>query len=590
MARMLRWMVLMASGFLALVGGAPLGTGLGASQSGGPQVKAWLSNGVVKLGGAVELFVEVEGAREAKITGLPQADGLKVEPPGAPSREQFTQISGGRMVSRTTIKWRLVIRPQTTGDFTVPAVRLTVDGREVLAGERGMALKVVKDLAGEELGFFEIIDPPRRVYEGEPFTIDLRFGWDAGLAVTALQLFLPWWGELPGTLEVEEGPRSPAATWHNFAVNRRYKVAVEELPYEERDGRDVRPFRLRRRYIATRSGDLGLPGSTLEFSQLIERARGFGGRDRVEDFYVHLPSLTLSVLPIPEEGRPFEWTGAVGALVASRRVDRRDVDVGDSIKLTVSWMGEGNLEFFEPPDLSREAAFSDFRVLGSEDVYRTDERRVVYDLVPISPEVTEIPPVPLWTFNSSTERYELVETDPVPIRVRALESAHGLDDLESGFGGTVDVRDVHTEPVTEAGPPRPGVALTTSSLFAVPLFWGLARIFVRRRGAPDAPVERRRRAAYRNLKRALSRAKSASDQARAVHVFLAARTREPEQAWVGRSPADWSGPQGTLSEAGGRRLTELLAELDERAYAGDDAPAERGPLLTTARSLIAGGL
>ena len=31
----------------------------------------------------------------------------------------------------------------------------------------------------------------------------------------------------------------------------------------------------------------------------------------------------------------------------------RDVDAGDSIKLSVEWSGDGNLDFFDPPDLAR---------------------------------------------------------------------------------------------------------------------------------------------------------------------------------------------------------------------------------------------
>ena len=70
-----------------------------------------------------------------------------------------------------------------------------------------------------------------------------------------------------------------------------------------------------------------------------------------------------------------------------------------------------------------------------------------------------------------------------------------------------------------------------------PVLWLLARVLVRRRGDPAAPVERRRRAARRRLARELKRTASAGEQTRAVVRFLSARTRDADQAWLGRSLA-----------------------------------------------------
>jgi hypothetical protein len=51
---------------------------------------------------------------------------------------------------------------------------------------------------------------------------------------------------------------------------------------------------------------------------------------------------------------------------------------------------------------------------------------------------------------------------------------------------------------------------------------------------PGAPLERRRRRARRKLARALAVAAGPADELRALATFLAERTREPEEAWIGR--------------------------------------------------------
>ena len=99
--------------------------------------------------------------------------------------------------------------------------------------------------------------------------------------------------------------------------------------------------------------DYELPGGlalTLYDLGLVEQGDDF--RDRV-----------LAIAPTSEIAYEIDMRRAVSAgdeqasLEAARRVDRRDVDEGDPIALTVSWFGDANLEFFEPPDLSRLDAF-----------------------------------------------------------------------------------------------------------------------------------------------------------------------------------------------------------------------------------------
>lgn len=554
-----------------------------------PKVSALLSSGVVKFGATAQLNVEVEGARSARILAVPEVDGLKISPPGRPSSSQFVQIINGRQFRRSTLSWSLSVRPTRTGDFTIPPLRVAADGREYTTTE--LVLTVVKDMRGERLGYFEIVDPPTRIYEGQPFTIDLRMGWDLELPISRANLFLPWWGQLPGTLKLSQGPRNPAGNWLELTVNRRTKVQVQELAPITRAGREFAVLRLRRRYLASRPGTLELPASTFEFAQRGGQ-RDIFGNSNLERYYVDLPGIRIDVRPVPEAGRPLEWTGAVGALEASRRIDRRDVDVGDSIKLTVSWTGDGNLEFFDPPEPARLDAFAGFRVLGTEDEYRGEERRVTYDLVPVSPELTEIPPLPLWTFDPVLEAYRKIETEPVPIRVRALEGSEGLDDEEDRGGLALDIRDVKTRP---AGPPlrRPGARWVAMALLGVPALWLLARILVRRRGDPAAPVERRRRAARRRLARDLKRSANAGEQTRALVRFLSARTRDPDQAWLGRSHAEWrEGDEGraVLDMEAAHEMDALRADLDESSYAGTDAAVDSGRILRTADRLLRGGL
>jgi hypothetical protein len=561
-----------------------------AAQS-GPVPVARLSTGVAKLGGAVTLQIEIEGARSASILEVPEVEGLSISQPGRPSRNEFRSVVNGRVTRRSSLRWTLEVRPREAGDFVIPPIPLEVDGRRTATRE--LPLRVVKDLRGEDLGFFEIVDAPQAVFEGQPFTVDLRMGWEATLSIERADLRLPWWGNQPGMLEVEGAARNVRSKWLNFGLNGgRGQVQVEELPQETRAGRRYRCFRLRRNFIPSRDGPLEFSVSVLEFASISQR--GFL-QNSYESYYALLPAFELNVKTIPEEGRPFDWTGAVGLIEAGRRVDRRDVDVGESIKLAVSWTGPGNLEFFDAPDPARLDSFAGFRVLGTEDEFRGDERRVTYDLVPTSPEVDEIPGLPLWIFDPLLEVYREIETEPVSIRVRPLAEGVGLgleEEQARGDGVLIDIRDLHLTPAGDEDLTRPGAGRVVGAFFAIGLIWFVGRKYVRRRGDPDSIEARRRRAAARALRRGLKAASSARGQAEVFQGFLAARTGEAQQAWLGRDARRWSADAdgAQLDPALASELGDLLAQLDQRTWAGDGRPLEISVLVSLSDRLMKGGL
>ena len=155
----------------------------------------------------------------------------------------------------------------------------------------------------------------------------------------------------------------------------------------------------------------------------------------------------------------------------------------------------------------------------------------------------------------------------------------------------VDIRDLHTQPAAGGDGTLIGGAVLLWSGLSLPLAWLFARTAVRRKGDPNAPLERRRRRALRSLGRELGSATQASAQALALARFLAARTREPDHAWVGRDPREWvTSGGGVLADDALTALEAITAELDEKAWAGGDEPLEATRVRRVASTLLGGGL
>ncbi len=450
---------------------------------------------------------------------------------------------------------------------------------------------MVEDLQGEQLGKLEI-HAPSTVIEGQPFTVELVFGWDTRLDVNHANLSLPWYGELGGVVELDPPvPEAGTRLIDGVMINNDGKYRAEALPNAklEQQG-EFTQYRIRRRFLASRAGKLEFATSHLEFGKV---RQDFLIQRESKLYYKRFPDFAIDVIGLPEQGRPLDFSGAVGVLHASARADRTDVDVGDSIKLNVEWTGDGNLEFFTPPELDRLDAFEGFRVFGKTERKTAERRMLTYDIAPTSDKLKQIPPVPLSVFDPRQNAYVTITTQPVPIRVRPLKHATTLSEEGTSASGALDIQDIQTEPAETRAPLVPSAGLVWSVLALCSGGWLGARTLVRRHGDPSSPVQRARRRARRVLLRDLGRARKASEQSLALHRFLAARSGERAEAWVGRDLEAWreSRPEDRrpgLEEA--RALADLERGLDERIWAGADTPLEDARIRAVADRLLKGGL
>ncbi len=561
-----------------------------AAQGGGDAtVKVQLSTGVARPGERVVLSIVVENARAVRVTSVPTVEGLVIDPPEGPSTGRYTTIVNRRVTERIETTYRCAIRGAAEGQFEIPPFELSVDGATVRT--RPVTLKILRDMRGENVGFFQITPSSNKVVEGQPFTLELRFGWDRSTGSNYADLSLPWWGTLRGALELDM--EQPPKESGRVLVNGEIQVPVEQVASTA--GSDRVEFRMLRSFLPTRAGKLDFPTSFMEFGRSSDR--GFFGARKLSNFFVRAEPFELDVVPLPREGQPYDYSGAVGSLDALATPDTRDVLVGDSIKLTVDWTGSGNLEFFEAPDLSLLDAFGDFRVYGTNEEKSFGRRRVVYDIAPISADVDAIPPVPLSVFDLESEAYITLETDAIPIRVRALEHAASLEgDAEPGESFTRDIVDIDARALGRVPPPDANAGvLSDRMLFAgtgfVLVGWLVVRTAVRRRvGDPAGPLERRRRRARRKLAQRLR----GEDDPKAVLAsftsYLAARTREADEAWTGRDVTSWRREHGgASSEATGDELADLLARLEAAVYGGG-ARVEKDEVLRAADRLARTGL
>ncbi|MCA9750592.1 MAG: protein BatD, partial [Gemmatimonadetes bacterium] len=145
--------------------------------------------------------------------------------------------------------------------------------------------------------------------------------------------------------------------------------------------------------------------------------------------------VAVKVRPLPTEGKPADFSGAVGRFQLTATTDRTESKAGEPITLTVKLSGEGNVKVVPTPDLDDWPGFKIYESSSNEKSYARDgkiqgEKTWEWVLVPSSGTASEIPAIEISTFDPTRDAYVRLHTDPIPLDVEAT----ALDDVLAGGG------------------------------------------------------------------------------------------------------------------------------------------------------------
>lgn len=546
----------------------------------------------LRLGDAARVILRIEGrtANPREIV-LPEVDGvtLAISPP---SRSSQTFYDGRTLTERVGIQYAIEIRPQREGVFVVPPFAVFTGTREQMTPE--LRVEARKDLRGEELGYLDVAVERRRVYVHEPVRLRVEFGVQQGLRIVEdvyqmqhryldIEVQAPWLDKFPAGEPIELP--QPSGDRQLLILNRTLAYAAADTV--QRGGAEWRRFVVERAFLPTRLGKVELSAPMLRTHVVLREGQRdlFGGaRGRQTDnLYSYGKPIELEVLPIPEQGRPDPFYGAVGRFTLEATADRTDLKVGESVQLTLTVRGTGNLEFLAFPEL---ADLPGFHKLGRKDDARSPERAAVtYDLTPLAANVESIPAI-TWNYFDTTpgvEKFVTVTTPPIPLRVAPLPAGEALAPLPETAPQPVQpgVDDIYDLPDL-SGPsiePRPvptwlaWLAVGLPLLLVVAARWGWSW-WARRRG--DA-VGARVRAAARNFERAVADGREPSE---ALAEYLADRLDVSAAAVIAPDLADRlraAGMPSADADAAARCIDQGVAAK----YGGG-----RGPEAAAVRELV----
>lgn len=133
----------------------------------------------------------------------------------------------------------------------------------------------------------------------------------------------------------------------------------------------------------------------------------------------------LTILPLPEAGRPANFGGAVGSFTASLSADKQALDVNTPLNLQISFEGIGNFPAIEDPKLNLPAEFEVYEsTVNFKDSVPHGMRRPIANkktfnsvVIPRKPGSYVIPGLEFSYFDPSKKSYQKIKTNDIKVEV-----------------------------------------------------------------------------------------------------------------------------------------------------------------------------
>jgi len=377
-------------------------------------ISASVDKNAVAMNGQLILQVEVSGG----VSNVPN--------PSIPKIEGFTSYSSGRSQSvsivngkvSSSVTFTYVLIPQAEGKHTIPAITINHAGQnystapidiEVLSSggrsSQSQPSEPAPQVAHEARGdiFFTASTDKNKAYVNEQVTLTVSI-----------------FNRVNILSQPEYIPPVCTGFWsEDLPPQRNYRTTI--------DGREYNVVELKTALFPTSPGKYTIGKAQLRCtiedrsSNTDDFFRGFFSAGK--DVALETKPVIITVMPLPDMGKPSGFKGAVGQFRISSKVDKKEITTDDAVSLTVDVAGEGNVKAISEPVLSKLDNFRKYDTISSFNLSKTNYRvqgSKSYTTV-LSPVVSGslvVPPVEFSYFDPAEKNYKTIKTLPISINVK----------------------------------------------------------------------------------------------------------------------------------------------------------------------------
>ncbi len=401
----------------------------------------------------------------------PKISGFKVSGPYQTVNNSW--INGKTSYSKG---YKYLLIPTAKGTFTIGPATIIVDGYEYKTNT--LKITVGDAIAGAD---------PNPYANNQQHQQEMQQNAEQGVHLVAeVSKTNPYVNE-PVTVvyKIYVSPNASVSGWKEVASpqyndfwSQNIDIQNLVLQQEKYEGQDYRMVVLRKTVLyPQKDGRLEIEPLTLDVSMEVPNGRrDFFGRQLMvaTSKVVSAGKQYITVKPLPEKGRPADFSGAVGNFTFTVKPSKTTISNGEALQLDIAVSGKGNLKLFTLPKPQVPAALEMYDPEHKEDVTiplsgMQGKISDNYTIVPQNKGKYPIKALSFSWFDPSTGSYKTVTHDEIMIDVLNVPANQS----------TATKKDSNKQTVETAEPFR-FIALKTSlksvgrdDFFGSGLFWGL---------------------------------------------------------------------------------------------------------------------
>lgn len=398
----------------------------------------------VAVGQSFNFTIELN---ESAKVGSTQFNGFNVL--GGPSTSQSTSISiiNGSTTKTSSYTYTYVLQATKEGSFTIPPVTMIVDGKQVKSNS--VTVNVVpasqqQQTAGngrqqqqQQAPAFDKSDVFVRAsasnstpYQGEQVIITHKLyigpGVNGGYQVAGVNMPSQqgFWTYTLGDPDSESPAKTEVVNGKRYTVHEIRRTAA----------------------FPQQSGTLTVTPFELDFMcRVIYQVQSnnpfdffFGGGQRAQDYQwkIKSNSVKLNVKPLPQNGKPEDFSGIVGGFTLTANLSRSELKANDATNLIVTISGTGNLQHIEalPLEFPSDFDVTDPKITDNINTRGNSvngSRSFEYVIIPRSAGEFTIPAASFSYFDTKTRTYNTLTTPEFKLKIEKGDGNNVVSTSES---------------------------------------------------------------------------------------------------------------------------------------------------------------
>ncbi len=429
---------------------------------------------------------------------------------------------------QTTMKVSYTIRPKSLGSFTLSPARVMVGG--VPHQSNSISIEVVEgktqtedpndpEVLVKKLSWMKALLSRTEVYVGEPIGVNYKLYSKTGVSSPRFESEPNFKGFIAENIDIERVEQK-----REFIDNEQVLTAV------------VRSFLLFPQQPGNYEAQ-NIPVTIPTNVQVQRRDSWFGSVTQRVDNKTQIYIPPIKVKPLPVSGRPDDFSGGVGRFTLSIDANRTTLDPDQSLTVTVTLNGEGNLRLLDIPTLELPSVFEayDPRTRSNLRVQNgtlKGSKVAEYLLIPRYSGTFEIPPLRFSYFDPKSKQYKELTTEPLRIEVTGDKRKVDVVSSDGSIGGSEradllskDIMFIKTSPPNFRRDTQPIIqklwywVLWFLALLLIPAGWVLRNMMFKRRSARNTRVRKAERKVMQLIKQA-SRETNANSRGTLLHRAL----------------------------------------------------------------------